>query len=187
LKLVPTGAGEGRTLTHDNISYVDVKYMPDGKHLIATGAEPGKSSRTYLIDTQTGDSKPLTPEGYHGTTVSHDGSRVAMRGPDGTWGIWTVTDGKFASIPSLDPKYLLYDWTRDDRQLYAVSGGIEDKHSRIFRLEPKTGMMEFWKEFGGEMAGTQAVGQPLFAQNADAYAYVYTQLLSEGYVVTNLQ
>jgi len=47
--------------------------------------------------------------------------------------------------------------------------------------------MEFWKEFGGDMAGTQVVGPPYFAQNADAYAYVYTQLLSEGYVVSNLQ
>ena len=42
LKIVPTGAGEGRTLTHDNVSYNRVRYMPDGKHLIANGAEPGK-------------------------------------------------------------------------------------------------------------------------------------------------
>ena len=161
--------------------------MPDGKHLIATGAEPGKSARTFLIDTQTGDSKPLTPEGYRGTTVSHDGSKVAMRGPDGRWGVWTMTDSKFATIPSLEPKYDMYDWTRDDRQLYSESGGSEDRHSRIFRLDPKTGKMEFWKEFGGDMAGTQAVGPPIFAQNSDAYVYVYTQLLSKGYMVSNLQ
>jgi serine/threonine protein kinase/Tol biopolymer transport system component len=187
LKIVPTGAGEGRTLTHDNITYFGARYMPDGKHLIATGAEPGKSARTFLIDKQTGDSKPLTPEGYRGTTVSHDGSKVAMRGPDGRWGVWTMTDSKFATIPSLEPKYDMYDWTRDDRQLYAESGGSEDRHSRVFRLDPKTGKMEFWKEFGGDMAGTQAVGPPIFAQNADSYVYVYTQLLSKGYVVSNLQ
>jgi Tol biopolymer transport system component len=187
LKIVPTGAGEGRTLTHDDITYIDVKYMPDGMHLIATGAEPGKSGRTYLINTQTGDAKPLTPEGYHGITVSHDGSKVAMHGPDGTWGVWTMADGKFAPIQLLDPKYQMCDWTRDDRQLVLVSVGAEDRHSRVFRLEPRTGKMEFWKEFGGDMAGTQVVGPPYFAQNADAYAYVYTQLLSEGYVVSNLQ
>ncbi len=187
LKIVPTGAGEGRTLTHDNITYFGARYMPDGKHLIATGAEPGKSARTFLIDKQTGDSKPLTPEGYRGTTVSHDGSKVAMRGPDGRWGVWTMTDSKFATIPSLEPKYDMYDWTRDDRQLYSESGGSEDRHSRIFRLDPKTGKMEFWKEFGGDMAGTQAVGPPIFAQNSDAYVYVYTQLLSKGYMVSNLQ
>jgi eukaryotic-like serine/threonine-protein kinase len=187
LKLVPTGAGEGRTLTHDNISYVRVRYMPDGKHLIATGAETGKSARTYLIDVQTGDAKPLTPEGYSGTIFSHDGSKVAMRGPDGMWGVWTMVDSKFTPIPSFDPKYGAIDWARDDHELYVFSNEVKERRQRVFRLDPKTGKMEFWKEFGGNMTGIQAVGPPLFAQDADAYAYFYTQLLSEGYVVKNLR
>ena len=187
LKLVPTGAGEGRTLTHDKVSYTTVRYLPDGKHLIASGAEAGKSGRTYLIDTQTGDSKPLTPEGYVGTAFSHDGSKVAMRGPDGTWGIWSMADSKFTPIPSLDTKYGVRDWSRDDRELYAVSSRAQDRGARVFRVDLKTGKMEFWKEFGGNMTGIQSVGSPLMAQAADAYVYVYTQTLSEGYVVSNLQ
>ena len=187
LKLVPTGAGEARTLTHDNVSYTTVKYMPDGKHLIANGAEPGKSGRTYLIDTQTGDSKPLTPDGYSGTAVSHDGSKVAMRGPDGNWGVWTIADSKFAPIPSLDPKFGVKGWTRDDRELYARSNRAEDRGARVFRIDAKTGKMEFWKEFGGNMTGIQSVGSPEMSQAADAYVYVYTQVLSEGYVVSHLQ
>ena len=187
LKLVPTGAGEGRTLTHDKVSYTTVRYLPDGKHLIASGAEAGKSGRTYLIDTQTGDSKPLTPEGYVGTAFSHDGSKVAMRGPDGTWGIWSMADSKFTPIPSLDTKYGVRDWSRDDRELYAVSSRAQDRGARVFRVDVKTGKMEFWKEFGGNMTGIQSVGSPLMAQAADAYVYVYTQTLSEGYVVSNLR
>jgi eukaryotic-like serine/threonine-protein kinase len=187
LKIIPTGAGEGRTLTHDAVSYARVKYMPDGKHLIAVGAEPGKSGRTYLIDAQTGDSKPLTPDGYSGTTFSHDGNEVAMRGPDGTWGVWTMADSKFAPIPSFDAKYIMTGWTRDDRELYAVSSRTQDRRARVFRLDPTTGKMEFWKEFGGNMTGIQGVSAPQFAQDADAYVYGYTQVLSEGYVVTHLQ
>jgi eukaryotic-like serine/threonine-protein kinase len=187
LKLVPTGAGEARSLTHDNISYSSVRYMPDGKHLIGIGAEQGKSGRTYLIDAQTGDSKPLTPEGYRGTTISHDGSKVAMRGPDGSWGIWSMADNKFTLIPSLDPKYGVRQWTRDDRELYAASSRTEERRARVFRVDPTTGKMEFWKEFGGEMTGIQNVGQPLMAENADAYVYIYAQTLSEGYVVSHLQ
>jgi len=187
LKLVPTGAGEGRTLTHDNISYGVVRYMPDGKHLIATGAEQGKSGRTYLIDTRTGDSKPLTPEGYIGVTVARDGSKVAMRGPDGNWGVWSIADSKFAPIPSFDSRYAVRNWAPGDQELYAVSNRAEDRRSRVFRLDPKTGKLEFWREFGGNMAGLQSVGAPLFAQNADAYVYTYSQVLSEGFVVTHLQ
>lgn len=36
LSLVPTGVGEARQLTHDNISYDPVHYLPDGKHLLAS-------------------------------------------------------------------------------------------------------------------------------------------------------
>ena len=187
LKLVPTGAGEARTLTHDNISYTTVKYMPDGKHLIANGAEPGKSGRTYLIDTQTGDSKPLTPDGYSGTVVSHDGSKVAMRGPDGNWGVWAIADSKFTPIPSLDPKFGVRGWAPGDRELYARSSRAEDRGARVFRIDVKTGKTEFWKEFGGNMTGIQGVGSPDMAQAADAYVYIYTQTLSEGYVVSHLQ
>ncbi len=187
LKLVPTGAGEARTLTHDNVSYTTVRYMPDGKHLIATGAEPGKSGRTYLIDTQTGDSKPLTPDGYSGTAFSHDGSKVAMRGPDGNWGVWAMADSKFTPIPSLDPKFGVRGWAPDDRELYARSSRAEDRGARVFRIDVKTGKMEFWKEFGGDMAGIQSVGSPDMAQAADAYVYVYTQTLSEGYVISHLE
>jgi hypothetical protein len=35
--LVLTGAGEARQLTHDNISYGFVRYLPDGKQLLASG------------------------------------------------------------------------------------------------------------------------------------------------------
>ena len=112
--------------------------MPDGKHLIATGTETGKSARTYLIDVQTGDAKPLTPEGYSGTIFSRDGSKVAMRGPDGTWGVWTMADSKFTPIPSLDPKYGAIDWTRDDRELYVISNELKEHRQRVYRL-PENG------------------------------------------------
>jgi|HubBroStandDraft_6_1064221.scaffolds.fasta_scaffold55769_1 Tol biopolymer transport system component len=187
LKLVPTGAGEGRVLTHDSVSYTTVRYMPDGKHLIGSGAEPGKSGRTYLIDAQTGETKPLTPEGYSGTAFSHDGSKVAMRGPDGSWGVWTMADSKFTPIPTLDPKYSVRGWSPDDRRLYAISSRAEDRQSRIFWVDPKTGKMEFWKEFGGNMTGIQTVSAPFIAEGADAYVYSYVQTLSEGYVVKGLQ
>ena len=41
LSPAPTGAGEARQLTHDNISYGNVRYLPDGKHLIAGGIQAG--------------------------------------------------------------------------------------------------------------------------------------------------
>ena len=53
LSVVPTGAGEARQLTHDNISYGNVRYMLDGKQLLASGIEAGHGVRDYLIDSAT--------------------------------------------------------------------------------------------------------------------------------------
>ena len=55
LSLVPTGAGEARQLTHDNISYGAVRYLPDGKQLLAFGIEAGHGVRDYLIDLSNGN------------------------------------------------------------------------------------------------------------------------------------
>ena len=73
LSVVPTGAGEARQLTHDNISYEGVRYLPDGRQLVASGIEAGHGARDYLIDVSSGDSKPITPEGIAGTVLSADG------------------------------------------------------------------------------------------------------------------
>ena len=78
LRVVPTGAGEGRQLTHDNIRYTRLRYMPDGKHLLAIGIEAGHGARNYLIDVSTGNSKPVTPEGTTGILVSPDGRSVLV-------------------------------------------------------------------------------------------------------------
>ncbi len=61
LFVVPTGAGEARQLTHDSISYDSVRYLPDGKQLLASGIEAGHGARDYLIDLSSGNAKPITP------------------------------------------------------------------------------------------------------------------------------
>ncbi|MGB8730226.1 MAG: protein kinase, partial [Candidatus Sulfotelmatobacter sp.] len=49
LSLVPTGAGESKTLTHDAVDYGAVRFFPDGRHLLASGIENGHGRRDYLI------------------------------------------------------------------------------------------------------------------------------------------
>src|ERR1019366_2527965 len=39
LSLVPTGAGEARQLTHDAVSYSEVRFLPDGKSVVVRGPD----------------------------------------------------------------------------------------------------------------------------------------------------
>jgi Tol biopolymer transport system component len=188
LNLVPTGAGEARQLTHDAISYRGVSWLPDGKRLLASGIEAGHGARDYLIDLSNGDAKPITPEGIAGETLSPDGKSIAVLGSDRKWGVWSLEGNAIHPIPGLDSSYYVTGWTPDGRSLYVASSRADQKTAKVYRVDVVTGKMGFWKSFGGEAgAGLRETGAPLVSGDGSAYAYIYSRVLSEAYVVTGLK
>ena len=188
LSVVPTGAGEARQLTHDNISYERVRYLPDGKQVVASGIESGHGVRDYLIDVSNGDAKPITPEGIAGTILSPDGRSIVVQGPDGKWGIWPLEGSGLRLIPGLDSKYVVTGWSPDGASLYLGSSHRREKSASIYRADVASGKVEFWKAFGGDLpAGATRAIRPVFSSDGSAYVYVYFQSLSEGYVVKGLK
>jgi len=176
-------------LTHDSVTYSEVRYFPDGKRLIARGIEPGHGARDYVIDVSTGTSKPLTPEGVVGTTLSPDARELAVTGPDGKAGVWLLDGGVMRPIPGLDSKYIIVGWTPDGASLYTSSRERQiNTTEKVYRVNIATGKMDLWREFGTTLpTGTSGVGPPRFSSGGDAYAYVYSQTLSEAYVVKGLK
>jgi Tol biopolymer transport system component len=188
LSVVPTGAGEARQLTHDNISYNRIRYLPDGKQLLASGIEAGHGARDYLIDLSNGNARPITPEGVSGINLSPDGHSVAVLGPDGKWGIWPLDGSGLRPIPGLDSKNYVTGWAPDGASLYVLSSHQRDRTATVYRLNIATGKMGLWKTFGAGMAvGVTGVGGPRLSSDGSAYAYVYSQALSEAYVVKGLK
>ncbi len=190
LVLVPTGAGESKTLTHDSVSYLGVRFLPDGKRLLAAGIEPGHAARSYLIDLSSGDSKPITPEGTSGDLISPDGKYVIMRGPNRQRGLWSLEDNQFHPVPGLDAKTFPIGWTQDGSSLYVVPARSTRGGDPLLvsRLNLKTGKTEPWKTFGQDFgAGITSVGTPRLSTDGNSYAYIYVRVLSEAYVVKGLQ
>jgi eukaryotic-like serine/threonine-protein kinase len=188
LNLVPTGAGESRVLTHDAVSYQNLRYMPDGNHLIAVGIEAGHGARSYLIDVNSGDSKPITPEGTAGVISSPDGRTVAVRGSDGKLGLWPLDGGGFRSIPGLESNYFVIAWTQDGESIYVTPRSQGLKSIPVSTVNIQTGKMVPWKTFGAEAGASGAnVSPPRLSSDGNAYAYMYNRLLSEAYVITGIQ
>ena len=187
MNIVPTGAGEARQLTHDNVSYPFARFLPDGKHLIAAGIETGHGMRDYLIDVSSGDSKPITPEGVVGAEVSPDGKSVVVRGPDGKIAIWSLESNSIRPIPGIDPKYFATGWSSDGKSIYVGSSLRQEVASDIFKVDVESGKMAPWRKFGGELAAARNVGPPSIVDDGNAYAYVYVQVLSEAYVVRGMK
>ncbi|HLX86450.1 MAG TPA: protein kinase [Terriglobales bacterium] len=188
LVLVPTGAGEARTLTHDAVSYIGGRFFPDGKSLLAVGIEAGHGGRDYRIDLNSGDSKPITPEGISGTAISPDGQNIAVTEPDGKRGIWPLDGSGFRAIPGLESKYGVVGWTADGGSVYVAPLGGRTTIQHISRVNLQTGKIEPWKTVGdGAGTGVSAVMAPRLSRDGDAYAYLYVRVLSEAYVVTGLK
>ena len=187
LSIVPTGAGETRQLTHDSISYDRVRYLPDGKHLLAVGIEPGHGVRDYLIDVASGESKPITPEGIAGTAVSADGRRAAVRGPDGKWAVLSVEGGGLQQVPELDGNWRVAGWTPDGTSLYVLASHKVDRAPSLYRVDVASGKMELWKTFGTELGAGVTGAAPHFSSDGSAYAYQYFQDLTVAYVVRGLR
>ena len=188
LKMVPTGTGEARQITHDKISYGRVRYFPDGKQLLGSGIELGHGVRDYVIDLSNGDDKPITPEGVSGTQLSPDGRSVAVSGPDGKWAVWPLDGSGLRPIPGLDSSYNVIGWTADGTSVYASSSALRETAAKVYRVNVTTGKMELWKAFGENIpAGVVFVGAPHFSRDGSAYAYLYFQVLSQAYVVRGLK
>jgi Tol biopolymer transport system component len=184
ITLVPTGAGESRQLTHDNITYVGELYMPDGKHLLAMGIEQGHGARDYIIDLDSGNSAALTPEGVVGLVLSPDGRSIAVDSADGKIGIWMIGGNAVRPIPDLASPQQPIAWTPDGQSLYVFSRAIARTQAEVDRVDIATGKKEFWKIFGTQLqAGVESVGPPRFSSDMSAYAYIYSTTLSEAYVV----
>jgi WD40 repeat protein len=173
-------------LTHDNISYQIARYFPGGRQLLAAGIEPGHGTRDYLIDLATGDSKAITPEGISGPLFSPDGKNIVANGPDGRYGIWPLDGGGLRPIPG-DGKYYVIDWTPDGTSLYVVSTEGHERTADVYRLNPATGKMDFFRKFGESLPLGSRACFPIFSADGKAYIYGYQQVLSEAYVVRKLR
>jgi eukaryotic-like serine/threonine-protein kinase len=83
-RLLPSGAGEPRDLTKDDINHSWAHWFPDGKRVLFTADEPGKGVRFYVYDLATGKSTVISQEGVNGTAfaISPDSQEIAAIGPD---------------------------------------------------------------------------------------------------------
>ncbi|HSZ60689.1 MAG TPA: protein kinase [Terriglobales bacterium] len=193
LRLVPTGVGEARQLTHDNVSYHKVRWLAGGKELLASGVEPGHGARDYLIAVSNGDSKPITPEAVVGVEPSPDGRSMVVMGPDGKWGIWQLEPSNLGEgnalrlIPGLDSNYHVR-WSPDGASLLAIPVRQSGKTGSVYRADPVTGKMELVRTLGeGLAAGAVSIGGSYMLGDGGAYAYPYMQTLSQVYVVRGMK
>ena len=184
--LLPTGVGEPRELTDDKVDHSRVAWLPDGRSVLFTAAEPGHGRRTYILDLQGGAPRPLTPENRLGFLVSPDGKYlVAVDTQRQRW-LYPIAGGepqKFS--PNVTFEEGVEAYLPDGKSVLARNRALPAK---ITRVDIATGQRSLWKELEpADAAGVQSISNMKFSADGKSYAYSVFRVVSDLYVVDGLK
>jgi eukaryotic-like serine/threonine-protein kinase len=188
LKLLATGAGEPKELTHDSINHISVRWFSDGKRILFSGNEPEKGTRLYIYDLLTGKTSPIAPEGVNGTAfvISPDSSVIAGIGADQKGYLYPVAGGEPRPIPGINPGEQPITWSADGHSLYIYQPG--ELPARVDRLEVATGKRTLWRQLmPSDPAGVENIGPILLTPDAKVCVFGYHRLLADLYLVEGLK
>jgi Tol biopolymer transport system component len=187
LILFPTGVGEAKQLTQDLILQLDTgDWLPDSKHIVFSGAEPGHKSRVYLQDVEGGRPRPLTPEGESGVLRSApDGKKIAVKDPQQIW-IVPMDGSAQHAVPGVSRDELPVGWSSDSSSLYLVNS--LDMPAKVYRVNTESGKRELVKQFEpADPAGVQGISPIQVAPDLHYYSYGFARYLTDMYAVEGLK
>jgi DNA-binding winged helix-turn-helix (wHTH) protein/dipeptidyl aminopeptidase/acylaminoacyl peptidase len=185
LTLLPTGAGESRTVATGDVNVYLARWFPDGRQLLVGGMRAGHEGRLYVAGTGEGATlRPLTAEMTGIGVPSPDGQWVATIGHDGHF-VYRADGGGRQLVPGLLPDEWPIQWTADGKALYVRrEGGLP---MPVLRVDVATGTKQMWKELmPADRAGVLWL-DPLVTPDGRAYVYTYQRWLTDLYVVDGLE
>ncbi|MGA7444534.1 MAG: hypothetical protein WBW82_20320, partial [Candidatus Sulfotelmatobacter sp.] len=186
--LAPTGAGETRQLTHDQINRFWARWFPDGKHILFSADEAGKGVRLYVQDVSGSPPKPITAEGVNGSliAISPDGKQIALIAPDQKPSLLTLDTGELRPIPGMTAGEAPIAWTSDGRSLFIYRLG--EVPATVNRLDLATGRKQLWKQLvPPDVSGVTDISSVLITPDGNNYVYEYGRTLSDLYLVNDLK
>ncbi len=189
LVLLPTGPGQPRSLGKAGPKYQWATFFPDGKRILATASEPGRSPRLFVQDVAGGTPRPISPEGVSALdweSVSPDGKSVAAIGADRRIAIYSVQPFEPVPVAGFDPGELPIGWTAEGRGLYVWNPS--ELPARVYVVDVPTGRRTLWKEIlPPDPAGILGLWPVLISRDGKSYAYSYRRVLGDLYVAEGLK
>lgn len=188
--ILPTGAGQAKPLERFGIEQFGygTAWLPDGKTIVFSGKESGRSLRSYLQSVDRGAPRPVTPDGFLGTLVSPDGQFLLARdqAEKKALAVYPLNGGEARPIPGLEDEDRVIRWALDGRSLYVYRP--RERPLKLFKLNLATGQKEPGKEIMPvDLAGIRGPINVLMTPDGRGYIYAFTRYLSDLYLVKGLQ
>jgi len=149
--------------------------------------------RAWGLDLGAGKPRALTPPGVAGTTLSGDGRFLSARAADGDWTLYSTETTETHKVVGVLPGEEPTQWTADGKLLYVRSAdelrpGESAITTRVYRLDPRTGRRELWKEIPPiNPSGGGAIGTIFFSADGKACVYTRHRYSSELFLVEGLK
>ncbi len=143
--------------------------------------------RIYVMEVESGKYRALTPEGYrlqqHG--ISPDGRAAVLLGPDRKLVLYPLEGGEPTRL-ELQSTERPSMWSADGRALYYIR--IGELPAKLYRMDVASGKVEVVKTvMPADSAGVSNIGRICLTPDLSAYAYSFTRVLSDLYVVDGLK
>jgi serine/threonine protein kinase len=188
LYLLPTGAGDTRPLTHDNINHLWTRWFSDGKRVMFAGDEPGKGVRIYVQDVDSGTAQPITSQGVNGSlfAISPDGKQVVIIGPDKIPALMSTDGGEARPIPNLQVGDAPIGWSNDGHSLFVYHLG--EVPAQVYKVDVATGSKQPWKQLvPPDVSGVTDISAIMITPDGNNYVYEYGRTLSDLYLVNDVK
>ncbi len=188
LVLLPTGAGEGRTLDRGDLrDFRWGAWLPDGRSVVFSATTANGASRIYVQAVPDGKPRAITPERFTlppaTSPVSPDGKSV-FASSGGKWVVIPVSGASQESvIPGIERGEVPIQWSADSGSLYLSRRG--ERPPKVWLLDLATGQRRLWKQFPMPDA-TMAI-RIRISPDGRAYAYSGRMVVSELYLVEGLR
>jgi eukaryotic-like serine/threonine-protein kinase len=186
-EILPTGAGQPRVLHADWIETpVWWHWFPDGKRLLVWGNEPGKHTRMYEVDIESGSHRPVGPEETRWpSAISADGTEVVAIAPDGDVVIYATRGDQSRHLAGSQRGDHPIQWSQDNKYIWVYRRGR--LRLTIDRIDVESGERTVWQELKpNDPAGVMDIMPVYITPDGENYAYSFRRYLSELYIVSGL-
>ena len=187
--LLPTGAGEPKRLTMEAVTPEQAAaWLPDGRILFAAN-EAKRGVRLFVQSVDGGQPRAITPEGigtaFPGFAISPDGKLVAAIGSDRKGMLFRIDGGGSRPISGIVDGEFPLRFSEDGRSLFVWK---RDLPARVYRVDLETGNRELWKELMPvDPGGVERISNVVVTPDAKSYAYTFSRLLSDLFVVEGVE
>jgi hypothetical protein len=194
LAVIPTAAGESRVLPRGTIDrYLDAFWFTDGRRVLIVGHAKDKPARLFEQDVESGEPKPVTPEGV----ASHHPTLV----PDGRGALAANLEAgsvfRLYSFDGAEPKEVPGIRDGDSPLRFDAAGryafvrepsGADEPRALIARVDTLTGQREPWLDLRpADPLGAAPISMVRLSGDGRSYAYTFPRLASNLFLVEGLR